>query len=83
MSGHGLTIGQPFFVVQMFDHEGYHSSCVDHSYHGVLAKAAIRSARMTATSVPFPGAWDGSIPDVSDPNPVQSRPIAPTVPRTL
>ena len=62
---HGLTTGVPFWVISMYDSEGYHSSCKAHLYEDVILLAASKSLKMTYTSIPFKGNWDNTIPDVT------------------
>jgi hypothetical protein len=67
--GHqGLVEGQPFLVIQIFDHEGYHSSVVAVTEEEVRTRARLRVHKsFVAFTLPFPGTWDGSLPDVSMP----------------
>jgi hypothetical protein len=61
--------GQPFFVVQLFDREGYYAHVKATSLDEVKIATWVRSARtsMIACSLPFPGAWSGKIPNISAP----------------
>ena len=64
----GLVVGQPFFVIQLFDREGFHSSCLGQTEAAVREKASLRGLKgLIAATTPFPGTWDGGIPDVSMP----------------
>jgi len=54
----GLVPGQPFLVIQLFDREGYHSSCVGRAEDEVREKACGRlSKTLLAFSLPFAGTW--------------------------
>lgn len=67
-TGHGLVVGEPFFVIQFFDREGYHSSCVAPTEVVARQKAELRNYKgFVAATVPFPGTWNAGIPDVSMP----------------
>ena len=66
----GLTPGAPFFVVLMFDHDGYYSSVLAHSEAEVVARASARLAKLksiVACSTPFQGKWQGLTPDITPP----------------
>jgi hypothetical protein len=67
----GLRLGQPFFVIQLFDQEGYYSSVVDPSEAGARKKADRRCTAIkggvVAFSLPFPGTWQGMTTNVSMP----------------
>lgn len=68
MRADGLTVGQPFFVIQFFDREGYFSSCLAHTEAEVKEKASKRALKTyIAFTVPFPGTWEGNIPNISMP----------------
>jgi hypothetical protein len=66
----GLTVGQPVYVIQMFDTTGYYSSASAHTIEGVKARAARRAERvkgLVAMTVPFEGKWSGLTLNVSAP----------------
>lgn len=66
----GLTPGAPFYAVQIFDREGYHSSIVAPTEEEVCAKLARRlaSTKGLQASPPFLGTWaKTNLPDVSLP----------------
>ena len=60
--------GEPFFVIQYFDREGYYSSCLGPTPDAARDAASKRMLKsITAMSIPFPGSWNGVTPDVSLP----------------
>ena len=69
----GIEPGDPFYVIQAFDGEGYHSSPIGKTVEDVRAKIAKRSASkvIIACSLPFQGSWtigvQSRVPDVSLP----------------
>jgi hypothetical protein len=73
----GLTPNEPFWVIGLYDKEGYYASVVAPTFEGVLAKAAARMDRnptlTLAAQWPFQGTWapstlgDGVVPDVTPP----------------
>ncbi len=65
----GLRAGQVFYVVQLFNQEGYYTSVKAASLKAVREKAASRTALkgFTACTVPFQGKWIGGLMDVSTP----------------
>jgi hypothetical protein len=64
-----FRIGQTFFVIQLFDKDGYYTSVKGASIKMVREKASIRSAHrgFTACTVPFQGKWAAGVMDVSTP----------------
>ena len=71
------SIGQPFFVIQLFDREGYYGCVFGMDLDQVVAhaEARTRSAKqLVACSVPFPGRWTPSgLPDVSLPDEMRTQ----------
>ena len=64
----GLTVGSPFFVIQIFDHEGYFSSCLAASEEDVRRKVSFwKNQSFVMFSVPFEGLWNGQMPIVTAP----------------
>lgn len=65
----GLVVGEPFFVIQCFDREGYYTSLLAASEAGAREKVAKISTKTTfvATSLPFPGTWSSDAPDITMP----------------
>ena len=69
----GLVPGMPFFIIQLFDSEGYYSCCVGTTLETVQDEAARRSLlSLVLFSVPFSGAWKGGIPVVTAPWEIQA-----------
>jgi hypothetical protein len=66
----GLQVGQPFWVIQLFDKEGYYSSVTAPDLTTVKERADKRAASLKgllATTVPFEGTWSHGMLDVSTP----------------
>ncbi len=65
----GLRRGQGFFVIQLFDKDGYYCSVKAPTEQGVREKASTRSASkgFIAASMPFRGGWVGGSTEVSVP----------------
>jgi hypothetical protein len=64
----GLVVGAPFFVIQVFDSEGYYSSCVGVTEDEVCRGASERSLlSLMLFSVPFAGSWKGETPVITSP----------------
>ena len=68
----GLTVGEPFFVVQCFDREGYYTSRLAETENDVREKVSKITSSTTktvfvATSLPFLGTWSGNTPDITMP----------------
>jgi hypothetical protein len=66
-----ITPGCPFYVVQLFDQEGYYSHVRAETREEVLESARVRTARLgnqiVAWSLPFLGHWDGRTPNITQP----------------
>jgi hypothetical protein len=65
----GLVVGEPFFVIQCFDREGYYTSQLATSEDDARKKISKMSPKtvLVATSLPFPGTWSGVTPDITMP----------------
>lgn len=64
----GLALGEPFFVIQVFDREGYYTSCVGLTQEVVQRAASLHFAKMfVACSLPFLGRWANGLADVTLP----------------
>ena len=67
---HQIPHGAPYFVIQCFDREGYHSSCLARTESEARDMARSKDAKFyIAFSTPFAGAWaaDGRTPDITMP----------------
>jgi hypothetical protein len=65
----GLAVGEPIFVIQCFDREGYYTAIIAHSRLVVRHVASLlMSKTLTAMSLPFEGSWNGDTPVVTAPD---------------
>ena len=62
-----FPINADFFVIQLFDVEGYMTSIMAPSKEEVIEMVRNKKWIGTACSLPFQGKWFGCIPDVSCP----------------
>ena len=65
-----LSVGEPIFVIQCFDREGYYTSVIAHSRLVARHVASLlMSKTLTAMSLPFEGSWTSSgMPIVTAPD---------------
>jgi len=66
-----LQVGQPFWVIQLFDKEGYYSSVTACDAATVRERASKRANALKgliATTIPFEGSWNHGIANVSTPD---------------
>ena len=57
----GLSVGEPIFVIQCFDREGYYTSVIAHSRLVARHVASLLTSKtLTAMSLPFEGSWTSS-----------------------
>jgi hypothetical protein len=71
MRADGLEVQKPFYVLQLYDREGYYGSVKGRTLEELKVRAARRTSQvqgLLATSLPYPGTWAGPhLPDVSLP----------------
>jgi len=66
----GLTPGERFFVILLFDRGGFYTSILAPTESETMAKAAQRIEAVKSINAQSPlyeGRWDGHLPDISMP----------------